>query len=107
MKIVRVGMLGAGGMGRTHAEILARDDLPWWTAWEADLVAVLDAEWANLEAALDFYASALEATVGLRMATDLWPYWVVRGSYRMGRRRIEAFLANAASATSMRSAFGL
>ena len=26
MKIVRVGMLGAGGMGRTHAEILARDE---------------------------------------------------------------------------------
>jgi len=76
-----------------YGALVTRDDLRWWTAWEADLVDVLDAEWANLEASLDFYASALDAIVGLRMATDLWPYWVVRGSYRMGRRRIEAFLA--------------
>jgi non-specific serine/threonine protein kinase len=86
-----------------HA-LVTRDDLPWWTAWEADLVDVLDAEWANLEAALDFYAaSARDATKGLRMATDLWPYCLVRGSYRLGRRRIEVFLATFQEPVSLRA----
>jgi non-specific serine/threonine protein kinase len=93
---------------RRHATwyeaLVTRDDLPWWTAWEADLVDQLDAEWANLETALDFFAaSAPDASTGLRMATDLWPYWVVRGSYRMGRRRIEAFLALAQQPGSARA----
>jgi non-specific serine/threonine protein kinase len=62
--------------------------------WEADLVHLLDAERANIEAALSFYAtSSGHAKAGLRMATDLWPYWVVRGSYRIGRQLIETFLA--------------
>ena len=37
------------------------------------------------------------------MATDLWPYWTVRGSYRMGRRHIEAFLAKAQESSPARS----
>ena len=38
---------------------------------------VLDVEWANVEAALDFLtASAPEAEMGLRMAADLWLYWL-------------------------------
>jgi non-specific serine/threonine protein kinase len=77
-----------------YEALVTRDDLPWWTAWEADLVDVLDTEWANLEAALDFLSSSGPgASRGLRLATHLWPYWLVRGSYRMGRRRIETLLA--------------
>ena len=83
---------------RRHAAwyyaLVTRDDLPWWSVWEAELVDVLDVERANLEAALTFYAtSSSDAKAGLRLATDLWPYWVVRGSYRIGRQRIETFLA--------------
>jgi predicted ATPase/DNA-binding CsgD family transcriptional regulator len=93
---------------RRHADwyyaLVARDDLPWWTVWEADLVDVLDAERANLDAALSFYAaSPRDASAGLRLATDLWPYWVVRGNYRIGRRRIAAFLATAQESGSARS----
>jgi non-specific serine/threonine protein kinase len=93
---------------RRHAAwyyaLATRDDLPWWTAWEAEVVDVLDAERANLEAALSFYAaSPRDAKEGLRMATDLWPYWVVRGSYRMGRRHIETFLATTHDASSARA----
>jgi non-specific serine/threonine protein kinase len=53
----------------------------------------LDVEWANVEAALDFCnGSRLDAEIGLRMAADLWLYWKVRGRYRAGGRRLDAFL---------------
>jgi predicted ATPase/DNA-binding NarL/FixJ family response regulator len=66
----------------------------WWgTAEQGDTFETLDVEWANVEAALDFLAgSATDAEAGLRMAADLWLYWVVRGRYRAGRRHLEVFL---------------
>jgi predicted ATPase/DNA-binding CsgD family transcriptional regulator len=93
---------------RRHAAwyyaLVTRDDLPWWTVWEADLVDVLDAERSNLDVALSFYATYPGgAEQGLRLATDLWPYWLTRGSYRAGRRHIETFLAATDEPSSARS----
>ena len=84
---------------RRHAawcsELLTDGDRPTWTtAGRADVLDELDVEWANVEAALDFCAgSAADAEMGLRIATNLWLYWVARGRYRMGRRHLEVFLA--------------
>src|SRR3954452_4632380 len=67
---------------------------PWWgTSRQGETFEALDVEWANVEAALDFLTrSPPDAELGLRMAADLWPYWMLRGSYRAGSRRLEALL---------------
>jgi non-specific serine/threonine protein kinase len=84
---------------RRHAawcsELLWDVDRPVWrSAGRADVIDELDVEWANVEAALDFCArSPADAVAGLRMATNLWLYWVARGAYRMGRRHLEVLLA--------------
>ncbi|HZD86978.1 MAG TPA: NB-ARC domain-containing protein, partial [Gaiellaceae bacterium] len=76
------------------AELLAPGGRPWWrTGAQSDLIDLLDVEWPNVEAALDFCAgSPVDAPLGMRMAAEAWPYWVVRGRYRMGRRRLETYL---------------
>lgn len=76
-----------------YAELISGGDHPWWgTGRQGEMFDELDVEWANVEAALDFFAgSAPDAEMGLRMAADLWLYWTVRG-YRAGRR-LEALLA--------------
>src|SRR4051812_45167800 len=67
---------------------------PWWgTPRQGETFEALDVEWANVEAALDFLTrSPPDAELGLRMAADLWPYWMLRGSYGAGSRRLEALL---------------
>jgi non-specific serine/threonine protein kinase len=73
------------------------------------MLDALDAEWANVKAALDFCAGSPAGAepglpeLGLRMAADLWLYWAVRGRYRIGRRRLEAFLALAPAPTATRA----
>ena len=77
-----------------YAELIAGGDVPWWGGRnQVEMFQTLDMEWANVEGALDFCAgSPPDAETGLRIATDLWLYWVVRGRYRAGSRRLEAFL---------------
>ena len=77
-----------------YAGLIPGGDVPWWGGRnQVEIFQTLDLEWANVEAALDFYAgSPPDAEAGLRMAADLWLYWVVRGRYRAGSRRLEAFL---------------
>src|SRR3954454_9017090 len=67
---------------------------PWWgTPRQGETFEALDVEWANVEAALGFLTrSPPDAELGLRMAADLWPYWMLRGSYAAGSRRLEALL---------------
>jgi predicted ATPase/DNA-binding CsgD family transcriptional regulator len=87
------------GLARRHAawysERFSGGDRPWWgTPAQSDVLETLDVEWANVEAALDFFAgSEAEAELGLRLAADLWLYWMVRGRYRAGGRRLDALLA--------------
>jgi predicted ATPase/DNA-binding CsgD family transcriptional regulator len=77
-----------------YADLVSGGERPWWgSRRQAEMYGVLDVEWANVEAALDFFArSEPQAEMGLRMATDLWLYWLVRGRYRAGSRRLEVFL---------------
>src|SRR4051794_14303723 len=85
----------AGKHARWYAERVSGGDRPWWARPEQrEGFEMLDVEWANVEAALDFLtASPPHAELGLRMAADLWLYWLVRGHYRAGTGRLEAFLA--------------
>jgi predicted ATPase/DNA-binding CsgD family transcriptional regulator len=78
-----------------YAERFSGGERPWWaTPQQAETFERLDVEWANSEAALDFLTrSPPDAEIGLRMAADLWPYWMLRGRYRAGSRRLEALLA--------------
>jgi predicted ATPase/DNA-binding CsgD family transcriptional regulator len=93
-----------------YARLISAGDRPWWkTPAQADMLDLLDAEWANVEAALDFCAGSpagAESELpepGLRMAADLWLYWAIRGRYQVGRRRLEAFLTSAPAPTATRA----
>jgi len=78
-----------------YAEHFSGGERPWWgTPQQAETFEALDVEWANIEAALDFLTrSPRDAEIGLRLAADLWPYWMLRGRYRAGGRRLEVLLA--------------
>ena len=91
--------------GAWYAERVSGGGRPWWARpGQRDGFETLDVEWANVETALDFYAaSASEVETGLRMASDLWLYWLVRGHYRAGISRLEALLAIEPSPTPARA----
>ena len=78
-----------------YAERISGGERPWWARpGQHEGFEELDAEWANVEAALDFLTgSAPDAGTGLRMAADLWLFWLVRGHYRAGIKRLETLLA--------------
>jgi predicted ATPase/DNA-binding CsgD family transcriptional regulator len=88
----------AGELAHRHAawyaERFSGGERSWWaTPQQGETFEALDVEWANIEAALDFLTrSPPDAEIGLRMAADLWPYWMLRGRYRAGTRRLEALL---------------
>jgi predicted ATPase/class 3 adenylate cyclase/DNA-binding CsgD family transcriptional regulator len=96
-----------------YAELISPGDRPWWgTPRQAEVLDVLDVEWTNVEAALEFCAgSPATAELGLQMAADLWLYWMVRGRYRAGRRHLGALLKMAPAPSATRamalSAFGI
>jgi predicted ATPase/DNA-binding CsgD family transcriptional regulator len=94
----------AGRHAAWYARLVSGGDRPWWGAQEQGQgFETLDVEWANVEAALDFFAeSAPDAGVGLRMAADLWLYWLVRGRYRAGSGRVAAFLEMVPALTATR-----
>ena len=77
-----------------YVEVVSGGEHPWWaTGGHVDLIDMLDLEWANIEAALDFCAgSEADARLGLRMASDLWVYWTARGRYRLGFGHLEKLL---------------
>jgi non-specific serine/threonine protein kinase len=99
----------AGELGRRHAEWYARwvsgGERPWWKRpRQHEGFATLDAEWANVGAALDWLtASEAGAPTGLRMAADLWMFWLVRGHYRAGINRLETLLAQVPDPTPTRA----
>jgi non-specific serine/threonine protein kinase len=73
------------------------------------MLDLLDVEWANVEAALDFCGGSSAGAgpglpeLGLRMAADLWLYWAIRGRYQIGRRHLETFLTLARAPTATRA----
>jgi predicted ATPase/DNA-binding CsgD family transcriptional regulator len=81
-----------------YAKLISAGDRPWWAREQGDMLDLLDVEWANMEAALEFCRgspagaeSGLPA-LGLQMAADVWFHWLVRGRYWIGRRHLETFL---------------
>jgi predicted ATPase len=66
---------------------------------QADWLDRLDAERANLLAAMDWAASGGEPVVGLRTAASLWRLWYLRGPYREGLRLLERALAQSSEPT--------
>jgi predicted ATPase/DNA-binding CsgD family transcriptional regulator len=81
-----------------YANLITPGDSPWCGTSQADMLDLLDSEWANVEAALDFCARSRAEPgsglpmLGLQMAANLSLYWLVRGRYRIGRRHLETFL---------------
>jgi predicted ATPase/DNA-binding SARP family transcriptional activator/Tfp pilus assembly protein PilF len=74
----------------------------------------LDAERANLDAALDWAVEAGDVELGLRLAAPLLRFWLSRGSLREGRTCVERVLAagtdarpSLALATALNTAGGL
>jgi predicted ATPase/DNA-binding SARP family transcriptional activator len=53
----------------------------------------LDAEYGNLQAALDWSARSGEVEVGLGLASKLWRFWEIRGYLTDTRRRLELLLS--------------
>jgi len=93
-----------------YAELISPGGRPWWGGpGQAGMLDALDAEWANVKAALDFCAGAPAGAepglpeLGLQMAADLWLYWAVRGRYQIGRRRLQVFLALAPAPAATRA----
>jgi predicted ATPase/DNA-binding CsgD family transcriptional regulator len=93
-----------------YAELISPGGRPWWrAAGQAEMLDALDAEWANVEAALDFCSGSPAGAepelpeLGLQMAADLWLYWAVRGRYQIGRRHLETFLHMAPAPSAARA----
>ncbi len=79
-------------VARRHAEFfvnLAQEAAPLLAgAQQVVWLARLDADHDNLLAALNWLADN-EPETGLRLAVLLWPYWLRRGRFAGGRRRLE------------------
>ncbi len=56
----------------------------------------LEAEHANIRAALEWATGGREVEVGLRLAGAVWRFWFVRGYFAEGRARLQALLAKGA-----------
>ena len=56
------------------------------------VTALLDAEQANLDAALDVFRQTGKGEHELRLSTALWSYWRVRGHTSIGRANLERAL---------------
>ena len=69
----------------------------------------LDAELANIRAALTWATESGEAEIGLRIGAALWRFWHMRGSLAEGRDRLERLLAlnSGSSAPGLRRSWRL
>lgn len=61
-------------------------------AQQAAWLDTIEAEYGNVQAALECCLQAGDATSGLRIAGALWRFWMVRGYLTDGRRQIGAML---------------
>jgi predicted ATPase/class 3 adenylate cyclase len=82
---------------RPHAEfycsLAERVDVSSRTGDHAALLAQLDAESANLQAALEWARESGDDKLMLRLATALWGFWATRGYVAEGRLALEEALA--------------
>jgi non-specific serine/threonine protein kinase len=87
------------------AALVSGGDPVWWAGpRQADVLIVIDTEWLNLRAALERCSDpGGDSELGLRMAADMWMYWVIRGRYRIGRHRLETLLERATEPNESRA----
>jgi predicted ATPase/DNA-binding SARP family transcriptional activator len=64
----------------------------------------LDAELANMRAALTWAAESGEVEVGLRIGAALWRFWQLRWYHTEGRERLERLLAGRSGSSEARAA---
>jgi predicted ATPase/class 3 adenylate cyclase len=78
---------------RLHADWFAglaeELDLKSRTGDQSASVARLEADYANLRAAIDWAREARHGELLLRLATALWPFWSTRGYVAEGRKALE------------------
>jgi non-specific serine/threonine protein kinase len=80
----------AEAVGRAEPEIVGPDQVDW--------LDHLELEHDNFRRALDWaMAEPARSESALAMANALWPFWLKRGYFKEGRRRLERALQNAAS----------
>ncbi|MGZ8782151.1 MAG: ATP-binding protein [Gaiellaceae bacterium] len=63
----------------------------------------LDAELANIRSALTWATEREEAEIGLRIGSELWRFWHMRGSLVEGRDRLERLLALGSGSSARRA----
>jgi non-specific serine/threonine protein kinase len=77
-----------------YADLTTRFDAEWVGPNQVEWVASLRNEHANLRVALDYCACEPgEATVGLAMATNISPYWGIRGFHTEVKMWLDRMLA--------------
>lgn len=69
---------------------------------QTNVMALLDDDQANLDAALETFHGTASAEQELRLATALWPYWRVRGRTAEGRAHLEEALSTGTDADELR-----
>jgi len=74
-------------------ELAAETDRHWFGRGQAELFARLRAEQSNVRTALEFALSPDgDARGGLRLASDLWPFWFATGQQRESKHWIDLLL---------------
>ena len=86
-----------------HALLAEKADPALFGPQQLSWLERLDAELANIRAALTWAAESGEAEAGLRIGAALWRYWQLRGSNREGRERLELLLSGRAGSNAARA----
>ena len=74
-----------------------------WGPEQLNWLERLDAELANIRAALTWATELDEPDVGLRIGAALWRYWQLRGSNREARERLELLLSRGTGSSDVRA----
>jgi predicted ATPase/DNA-binding SARP family transcriptional activator len=92
-----------GRHARFYAALLERAEPKLTGADQARWLDQLEAEHANLQAALRWASQTGDTDLALLMAARLWRFWQLRGHFAEGRRLLEEVLATEESASMARA----
>jgi predicted ATPase/DNA-binding SARP family transcriptional activator len=92
-----------GRHARFHAGLVERAEPELTGADQASWLERLEAEHANLQAALRWASQTGDSDLALMMAARLWRFWQLRGHFADGRRRLQGVLASEGPASVPRA----
>jgi predicted ATPase/DNA-binding SARP family transcriptional activator len=92
-----------GRHARVYAHLVERAEPELTGADQASWLERLQAEHANLQAALGWASQTGDTNLALGMAARLWRFWQLRGHFTDGRRWLEHVLAAEGSASGPRA----